>query len=169
LQVSASDAPAWHRIEYPAPGLLPPHPAALWLVARATRGVFWWHGALDSDGFTQRSDDEGGTHTGVAGRPALHVSVRETDVPSGNPSPLHPVSLAWRDGGLNADVVGVQGKEASLPPQFRRFWIAERASQQTFLNGIGGAGGVLRLTFACQRDVDLTVSEAVLTYDPWNA
>jgi hypothetical protein len=169
LEVTPASAPAWHRKEYTAPGLLPPHPRVLWLVVRATRGAFWWHGAMDSDGYTQRSAADGATYTQVGGRPGLHVSLREVDPGSGNPSPVHPVPLLWTGGLLNADIVGVAGIEASLPPDFRRFWIAEGTAHQSFLHAVPGLAGKLKLTFHCLRDVDLSVSEAVLTYNPWNA
>ena len=152
-----------------APGPLPPHAPLLWLVVRATRGTFWWHGPLDVPESTQRSDDEGSTFSQIAGRPLLHVSVTEVDSETGNPTPVFPVSLRWRDGLLNADLVGVAGREASLPPDFRRFWIAEGAAQSAFFNTVPALQGLLRLTFACQRDVELTVSNAVLTFDPWDA
>ncbi|MEX2262661.1 MAG: hypothetical protein WD696_11960 [Bryobacteraceae bacterium] len=168
LEIAPTPDASWHRKEFAAPGLLPPHSAALWLVARTTRGTFWWHGPLDVSGDTQRSPDEGATFTEVSGRPSAHVSVREVDSATGLPSPVHPLALSWQNGLLNADVVGVAGVEASVPPDFRRFWIAEGAEHATFLQNIPGLGGRLRLSFSCQRDVDLNVSDAVLTYDPWN-
>lgn len=169
LPLAPSHLPAWHRAEYSAPALLPPHPQSLWLVAQSTRGAFWWHGDLEPGDAAQRSEDDGATFTRVPGRPTLHVSVKETNPPPGGPCPLHPLSLFWRDGLLNADVAGVAGCAASLPPKFRRFWIAEGAANSSFFQAIGNLEGVLRLTFACQRDMDLTLSEAIVTYDPWNA
>jgi hypothetical protein len=169
LEIEPSDVPAWHRKEYVAPGPLPPQSPLLWLVVRATRGTFWWHGPLDVQESTQRSDDDGSTFSQIAGRPILHVSVTEVDSETGNPTPVFPVSLRWRDGLLNADVVGVAGHEASLPPDFRRFWIAEGEAQPAFFDTVPVLQGLLRLTFACQRDVELTVSNAVLTFDPWDA
>jgi hypothetical protein len=169
LEIDPSDVPDWHRKEYAAPGPLPPHAPMLWLVVRATRGTFWWYGPLDVSGSTQRSDDEGATFSQIPGRPILHVSVTEVDSETGNPTPVFPVALRWRDGLLNADLVGVAGQEASLPPDFRRFWIAEGAAQSAFFNSVPALQGLLRLTFACQRDVELTMSNAVLTFDPWDA
>jgi hypothetical protein len=160
---------AWHRVEYPAPHLLGPHDATLWLLARVTRGAFWWYGSLEQEGFTQRSADEGKTFGPVNGRPQCHVSVKEVDPATGRPSPLMPLALSWDNGLLNADVAGVNGQEASLPPEFRRFWIAERSVHRVFLNAIPDLGGRMRLTFRCNRDVTLKHSDAVLTYDPWNA
>ena len=169
LEVEPSPTPAWHRQTYAAPGRLPPHRGLLWLVVRVTRGVFWWHGAPDGDGSTQRSADDGSTFAQVAGRPMLHVSVTEVDSATGHPTPAFPVSLRWSEGLLNADIVGVAGQEASLPPEFRRFWIADGSAHAPFFSRVPELGGLLRLTFACQRDVDLTVSDVVLTFDPWNA
>jgi hypothetical protein len=169
LEIEPSPTPGWHRKAFAAPGLLPPQPRMLWLVVRATRGAFWWHGALDSAGSTQRSEDDGSTFSQVTGRPLLHVSVVEADSQTGNPTPAFPVALRWRDGLLNADVVGVAGHEASLPPEFRRFWIAERSAHAAFLDAMPSLGGLLTLTFSCQRDVELTISDAVLTFNPWNA
>jgi hypothetical protein len=169
VEIGPSAGPTWHRKEFAAPGLLPPQPGMLWLVVRVARGSFWWHGSLGEEGFTQRSADDGATYTGVRGRPMLHVSVREVDPATGNPSPVYPVSLSRPEGLLNADLVGVDGIEASLPADFRRFWIAEGATHGAFLEGVPALGGLLRLTFHCPRDVDLTISDAVLSYDPWNS
>jgi hypothetical protein len=169
LEVPPSSTPAWQRVEFAAPGLLGPHPGKLWLVVRAPKGDFWWHGGTDGAAFTQRSADDGATYANVNGRPSVHVSVKEIDPASGNPCPLQPLSLAWRDGLLNADVAAVQGHEAALPPEFRRFWIAQGTGHQSLLHTIGSLGGLLRFTFVCQRDAGLTVSDAVLTYDPWNS
>ncbi len=168
LEILPADRAGWHRVEFAAPGLLPPHPQALWLIVRTTHGAFWWHGAPEPTGFTQRSPDDGATFSSVPGRPIVHVSVKEIDTPGGTPWPLSPVALGWRDGGLNADLAEIANRPVASGAQFRRFWIAQRGPA-AFLDSIAGLGGVFELTFGCRRDLDLSVSDAVLTYDPWNA
>ncbi len=164
LELAAAARPGWRRAELPS-APLPPHPPALWLVARATRGVFWWHGELGEPGPAQRSADGGTSWDTVDGRPTLQLAVLEVDPASGEPRPLLPLALGWEGGVLNADLVGVAGR-GGLPADFRRFWLAEPAD---FLEPLTAAGEPLRLAFTCDRDVDLTVSDAVFTYDPWRS
>jgi hypothetical protein len=97
MELEPDTAPAWHRKEYAAPGLLPPQPAMLWLVVQATRGAFWWHGPLDGSGSTQRSEDDGATFSQVEGRPMLHVSVTKWMRQPAIPLVLS-AGLFWRDG-----------------------------------------------------------------------
>lgn len=176
LELAASPEAAWHRGELSAASSLPPHPQAFWLVARVTRGVFWWHtetaltdhrraAGPRGDG-AQRSIDAGGGWTAIAHRPLAQLAVLEVDA-EGRPSPLEPLVLGWADGVLNADLVGVAG--ADLPPEFRRHWLVQGDAHRALLDRIPNLSGSLELTFTCRRDVDLTLRDAVLTYDPWQA
>jgi hypothetical protein len=83
--------------------------------------------------------------------------------------PLLPISLLWNSGPLESDLAQVTASAAPPEPQFRRFWLTAGAEHPNFPGGIAGLGGVLRLALACQRDVDLNLSEMALTYDPWQA
>lgn len=172
LPIGAAPAPAWHRVEIMAADALPPHPDAIWIVVEATKGVFWWHADLDdapadpTESLAQRSTDSGATWSHLGGRPLLHAWVTEIDPATGEPAPVLPLSLAWDDGVLNADVVGVA---ASPGAEFTRLWVAEGAAHGAFLDGIADLDSGLGLHLACRRDVDLSISDLVLTYDPWTA
>ena len=168
IPLQASPAPKWHRIEFPSPGLLPPHPEAVWIVAQASHGVFWWYADFEQPGPCQRSQDDGGSWSKIEAKPMSQLAVFEID-DQGNPSPVDAVSLAWTDGILNADIVGVGDQADNHPPEFRRFWVAQVPAHDAFLNRIPELGGILRLGFSCRRDVDLSLSQAVLVYNPWEA
>jgi hypothetical protein len=160
--------PSWHRAGFPADKMLPPHPDAVWVVAQVTRGVFWWHADMDDPNATQRSNDGGASWTLLPAKPLLQLAVVEVD-DQGNPRPLQPLSLTWADGVLNTDIVGVTGQAQQLPAQFRRYWVAQESVHQSFLNRVSELGGLLKLGFHCRRDVELSLSNVVLVYNPWEA
>jgi hypothetical protein len=161
-----SPQPDWHRAVFPVDKMLPPHPDAVWVVAKVTRGVFWWHATMEDQNVTQRSSDAGESWTMVAAKPALQLAVTEVDE-QGNPSPLQPLALTWEDGVLNTDIVGVSGQARQMAPQFRRYWVAQQGVHQSFLDRVSELGSLLTLGFACRRDVELSLSNTVLVYNPW--
>jgi len=168
LALAPASQPSWQRADFPLDKMLPPHPDAVWVVAQVTRGVFWWHADIDNPAATQRSDDAGASWTLITAKPALQLAVNEVDA-EGNPSPLEPLELTWVDGILNADIVGVSGQTRQLAPQFRRFWVAQEGAHQSFLDRISELDGLLTLGFNCRRDVELSLSNVVLVYNPWQA
>lgn len=168
IPLSAASTPKWHRADFPWPGLLPPHPDAVWIVAQASHGVFWWYADLNQPGPSQRSRDDGGSWSKIDAKPISQLAVFETDG-QGNPGPVGPVSLTWTDGVLNADLAGIGGQGGDHPPEFRRFWVAQVPAHDPILNRIPELGGVLRLGFSCRRDVTLSLSQAVMVYNPWEA
>jgi hypothetical protein len=123
---------------------------------------------LEQPGPGQRSQDDGGSWTKIEAKPISQLAVSEID-DRGNPSPVDAVSLLWTDGVLNADLVGIGGQAGEHPPEFRRFWVAQVPAHDPFLNRIPELGGVLPLSFSCRRDVSLSLSQAVLVYNPWEA
>ena len=170
LPVTASDVPRWHRGQIPLRDGLPPHQDACWIVIQATKGVFWWHGETELSlppGVAQASGDGGTSWSAVPGQPLLQAWVDEVDAGSGTPAPLLPLSLAWDGGVLNADIVGVS--TGAAPPDFTRLWLAEGAAHAAFLEAVAGVGGTLTLHFDCRRDVELSLSDVALSYDPWTA
>lgn len=168
IPLEPTSTPKWHRVQFPSPGLLPPHPEAVWIIAQASHGVFWWYADLEQSGPSQRSQDGGGSWSKIEAKPVSQLAVDEIDG-QGNPSPVEPVSLVWTDGVLNADLVGIGTQTGDQPPKFRRFWVAQIPKHDPFLNRIPELGGVLRLGFSCRRDVSLSLSQAVLVYNPWEA
>lgn len=166
ITLTPTPSPIWHRADFPPTAMLPPHPEALWVVAQATDGVFWWHANTTADKSAQRSNDDGASWATIAARPILQLAVIEVDPETDTPTPLEPLTLTWVDGVLNGDLVGV-GQSGQLPPQFRRYWVAQSAAHRPFLNRIPELGGLLRLGFDCRRDVDFSVKDVVLVYNPW--
>ena len=166
--VNASDTPTWHRVEIPVRDGLPPHAGAFWITVQATKGVFWWHSDMEATvPASQVSADEGVSWTAASGRPLAQAWVEEVDPATGDPAPLAPLSLSWANGILNADIVGVNG--AAMAPDFTRLWIAEGAGNDALLDGIAELPGQLALHLHATRDVDLSLADVALTYDPWNA
>jgi hypothetical protein len=168
FSLAPSPNPIWYRADFPANAMLPPQPEAVWVVAQATGGVFWWHADMAAAGPAQRSDDAGASWNTITARPALQLAVIEIDPATGNPSPLEPLKLTWVDGVLNGDLVGV-GQAGPLSPQFRRYWLAQSEAHLPFLNRIPELGGLLQLGFECRRDVDFSLRDVVLVYNPWQA
>jgi len=168
IALAPASQPGWQRAGFPVDKMLPPHPDAVWVVAQVTRGVFWWHADMDNPDSAQRSDDGGASWTLVTAKPALQLAVNEVDA-QGNPSPLEPLALTWADGILNADIVGVKGQTRQLAPQFRRFWVAQEGAHQPFLNRVSELDGLLTLGLHCRRDVEVSLSNVVLVYNPWQA
>ncbi|WP_428264584.1 hypothetical protein [Haliangium sp.] len=172
IPVSPSAHPAWHRAELPLEAGLAPHPAALWVVAQVTRGVVWWYGGLDEEAPLLRSADAGGTWSAVSGRPGLQLHVEHVDDVTRQPLPDKPLRLlgpAEGSGQLSDDVAAIP--LLGPPGEFRRHWVINRASdsQDTLANFGTLAGGTAVLAFSCRRDVELSVRDVVLTYDPWAA
>jgi hypothetical protein len=158
--------PAWHRAEWRSPDLLPPHDERLWLVVRAVRGSFWWHADPGEAAVAQRSEDEGATWAPVGGRPLAQLFVRDVDAATGEPRVREPVTLSWQDGLLDADLVGIP-PEGFAPADFRRHWLAEGEADRALLERVAALDGRLSFGFDCRRDVDLTLSQAALAYNPW--
>ncbi len=168
LLVSASDTPAWQRVDIPLRDGLPPHAEALWVTVQATKGVFWWHADMGAAlPASQTSADGGVTWTSALGRPLTQAWVLEVDPASGDPAPLAPLALGWEDGVLNSDIVGVGA--AAPAPDFTRLWVAEGAGNAALLDGIAGLPGPLALRLNSTRDVDLSLTDVVLIYGPWSA
>ena len=172
LALEPASGVAWHRISFASDDLLPPQPEALWVVARATDGIFWWHATGESDVAVQRSTDDGAGWNAVTQHPLLQLAVLEGRLDPASrevhPEPLMPLQLSWVDGVLNSDLVGVSGQATTLPPTFRRFWMAQSSAHAPFLNRIPSLGGLLRLDFDCRRDVEMTVRDVALVYNPWD-
>jgi|GEM_PF-3035101 len=167
IPTTPAAAPQWYRGTLAAGTKPPPGTADLWIVVRATGGDFGWHAAMEGEGQGMRSPDGGLSWEPIAASPFTQLAVMAV-TPTGAPAPLDPISLSWAEGVLNGDVVGVAG-ESQLGPQFRRFWVAQAGAHTTFLDGIGALQGQLRLRFNCRRDVDLSLSNLVLVYNPWRA
>ena len=165
----AADAyPRWHRVDVPARDGLPPHPAAVWISVQATKGVFWWHADMaPQPDAAQATADAGATWARVVGRPLTQAWVNEVDPATGDPAPLSPVSLGWTNGTLNADIVGVGA--GPMPRDFTRLWVASGSADAAFLSAIATLPGQLALDLHCTRDLDLSLAEVALTYDPWTA
>lgn len=168
IPIPASDRTAWHRVDVPVPDGLPPHAAAMWLVAEATYGTFWWHAdPAPAPVPAQSSPDAGDTWTLAALRPLAQAWVNETDPATGDPAPLLPVSLSGPPGILNGDIVGIG--EGTVSPVFTRMWVAEGDAHAALLDAIAGQPRTLALALDCRRDLDVTLSAAIVTYDPWSA
>jgi hypothetical protein len=168
FSLTPSPDAVWYRADFPAKAMLPPQPEAIWVVAQATGGVFWWHADMANAGPAQRSDDAGASWNIVSARPALQLAVIEVAPVTGAPTSLEPLKLTWIDGVLNGDLVGVE-QPGPLSPQFRRYWLAQRPAHLPCLNRIPELGGLLRLGFECRRDVDFSLRDVVLVYNPWQA
>lgn len=142
LVLTGDAAPAWHLAEWAAPFLLPPHGGSVWLVARAGRGAFLWHGAADSQE-AMLSRDAAATWQRLAHAPLAQLAVHDPDGPPG--------ALALRLNGVVAvpDIAGGQMR-------FRHDFAAPTAA-------LRGADGALTLGFAAARDATLTLGEIDLT------
>lgn len=169
IEIEPSSVPEWYRINTSMGIKLPPYPEAVWVVAHAPKGTFWWHGDPEAGGIVQRSTDDGGTWTAATGRPLLQLCVREVDRTTGNPHPLYPLKLSWTGGVLNNDIVGVPAPQEIMPPEFRRFWIMKGENNVPFVDGIAALDTPLYLEFSCRRDVEMHLSNILFTYDPWTA
>ncbi|UFN46883.1 hypothetical protein LPC08_12670 [Roseomonas sp. OT10] len=157
LTLAPAADPAWHLAVLAAP-ILPPLPPVVWLVAQAGKGRFLWHGAVAEDDSALVSADAGGSWADGATRPAMQLAVREATATA------RPLPLRWEGGGasglLAADLAG-----GAAPDFARRLLLAGDAA--ALLAAL--AQGPLTLSLACRRDVDLSVTEATLAYNPWTA
>lgn len=168
LPVTPAPAPRWHRAAIPLRDGLPPQAGAFWLSVQATKGVFWWHADMDpTTPEAQISTDQGTTWAKVSGRPYAQAWVNEVDPVTGDPAPLSPLALGWQNGVLNADIVGVGA--GPMAPEFTRLWVAEGRANAAFLDGIAQLSGKLALSLTSTRDMELSLSDVVATYDPWTA
>jgi hypothetical protein len=143
IAVAPAAAPDWHRADWPAPFLLPPHRSPAWLVARARRGAFLWH-ARAEDGEALASPDEGGVWTRVPAAPLAQLHVHDPEGPPG------PLALRVDGAVLETDIAG--GAKT-----FRLDWQAPAAV-------LGRATGALALGFDAARDADVTVAEIDVTF-----
>ena len=168
LPVTPAPRPGWHRVDIPVRDGLPPQAQAFWISVEATEGVFWWHAEMQPTAAeAQVSTDEGTTWAKVPGQPYTQAWVNEVDPVTGDPAPLAPLALGWENGILNADIVGVGA--GALDAVFTRLWVAEGSANAAFLDDIAGLAETLALSLESTRDIDLSVTEVVATYDPWTA
>jgi hypothetical protein len=158
LTLAAASGPSWHRIALP-PTLLPPLPETIWVVLRATRGRFLWHGNTADDDTALLSGDGGGSWASAATRPALQLAVREA-VAGATALPVR-----WRA----ADRSGTLATDASngQAPEFGQHLLLAEDTQAAPLEAVAVAP--LILAFTCRRDVDLSVTDATFAYNPWTA
>lgn len=158
LSLVPAEAPSWLLAPLGAP-IAPPLPPVVWLVAQVPRGRFLWSGAAADDDTALLSGDSGSSWTDAATRPALQLTVRE---PSATPL---PIAVRWetpgRTGSITADASG------GLGPDFQRRVLLAEDSSPAALAAV--AIDPLTLSFACRRDVDLSVSAATFAYNPWTA
>jgi hypothetical protein len=166
IAVEAGPAMDWHRGEWRAPALAPPHPARLFLTIEVTHGAFLMAVDTAGEAAARMAAAAGGWDTAAA-PPLAAAWVDEADPVTGAPAPLHPLDLDGPGGPLNRDIAGVAG--GSRPPGFILSWLAAAPAHAALLAAIGAGGGTLSLGFSSRRDVDLTLSDATLTYDPWAA
>jgi hypothetical protein len=159
----------WHGAAWTgAPPPPPPHAERLWLVLEAAYGAFLLaiepgaapHGAL-------LSEDSGGSWSETIAAPLVGAWVDEIDPVTGEPAPLRALDLHGPAGLLNGDLVDVVGKHR--PAAFSLRWVALAPAHAALMTQIAEAEGPFSLRFACRRDVSLTVSDALLIYDPWSA
>lgn len=158
LTLAPADAPAWCLAPLAA-AVAPPLPPTVWLVVQVPRGRFLWHGAPADDDSALLSGDAGGSWTDAATRPALQLAVREA---MATPQPL---SLRWEAAGQAGSVV-TDAAGGGGPAFQRRVLLAEDTSPAALA---AVANDSLALSFACRRDVDLSVSAATFAYNPWTA
>jgi len=155
----------WHRGEWQLPALAAPHQERLFLTIEVTHGAFLL--AVDPAAGGDALFSEGGGWTPALAPPLMAAWVDEADPATGAPAPLHPLDLDGPSGPLNRDVAGVAG--GLRPPNFVLNWLAVAPAHAAMLAAVGDAGGDFALGFSCRRDVDLTLSDVMLTYDPWGA
>ena len=168
IPLAPSDRPSWHRAVVATQDALPPHMDAQWLVVQVTQGVFWWLSDPNAPiSATQVSTDDGTSWRHTEHRALAQAWVDEIDPATGDPAPLSPLALSWSGGILNADMIGIGS--APLAADFSRNWIASGTLHAPFFEGIQALDGTLELTFQSDRDVALSLSDLVLTYDPWTA
>jgi hypothetical protein len=189
IAVPPSQGGEWHRAELPDDPSLLPHPGGVWIVARASRGVFWWYGDPKGQAPTQLSPDAGASWTAITGRPLvqLHKKMRTPKV--------EPLTLTLDGRTLFADVttapattrlVQVAPAQAAALPDDAATTAStldvspEDKTSATFrIEGLEPlpdadlaalkAKPSLVLGFASRRDVDFRVLDAQLTYDPWTS
>jgi hypothetical protein len=159
----------WHGAAWTgAPPPPPPHAERLWMVLEAAHGAFLLaiepgalpHGAL-------LSEDNGGAWSETIAAPLVGAWVDEIDPVTSEPAPLRALDLHGPAGLLNGDLVDVVGKHR--PAAFSLRWVALAPTHTALMTQIAEADGPFSLRFACRRDVRLTVSDALLIYDPWSA
>jgi hypothetical protein len=166
VPVPAAAAMDWHRGEWQAPALAAPHPERLFLTIEVTHGAFLL--AIDPvSGGDALLSEAGDGWAPARASPLAAAWVDEADPATGAPAPLHPLDLEGPGGPLNRDIAGVSG--GLRPPSFVLNWLAVAPAHATLLKAVGEAGGDFSLGFSCRRDVDLTLSDVTLTYDPWAA
>jgi len=159
----------WHGAPWAgAPPPAPPHPAKLWLVIEVGHGAFLQgiDQNLPADG-ALLCESDGASWSQVNASPPAGIWVDEIDPATGEPAPLHALDLHGPHGLLNGDLVDVVGK--NRPAAFSLRWVAMAPAHDDLLSEIAAADAAFALRFACRRDVSMTVSDAVLTYDPWTA
>ncbi|MBR0674074.1 hypothetical protein [Neoroseomonas soli] len=158
LALEPAEAPSWLLATLAAP-VAPPLPPVVWVVAQVPRGRFLWHGTAADDDTALLSGDAGGSWTDAATRPALQLAVREAAA-----TPL-PLPLRWgaadQAGSISPDASGGAG------PDFQRRLLLAEDTSPAALAAVAHAP--LALSFACRRDVDLSVSAATFAYNPWTA
>ncbi len=165
VPVAATSEMGWHRGEWRLPALAPPHAERLFLTVEVTHGAFLL--ATDPAAGGEALLDEGGGWMAAIAAPLVAAWVDEADPATGAPAPLHPLDLDGPAGPLNRDVAGVLG--GARPPNFVLNWLAVAPAHAAMLAAVGAAAGDFALGFSCRRDVDLTLSDGMLTYDPWGA
>ena len=160
---------AWHAAPWAgAPPPSPPHPARVWLVIEIAHGAFLQgiDPSLPADG-ARLSEAEDGSWSEINAPPLTGAWVDEIDPATGEPAPLHALDLHGPDGLLNGDLVDVVGK--NRPAAFSLRWVALAPTHDSLMSQIAAGDAPFALRFTCRRDVSMTVSDVLLTYDPWAA
>lgn len=175
ISVPSEARSRWHRAELAREASTPPHPEGVWVVARVSRGSFWWVADLDDElGATplvQRSPDAGASWDARPGRLRTQVHQHWVDELEHEPLP-EPIPCTWALGQLRADI---RPPDQRSGPSFRGVGLQllgerndDRKLQYT-IDQVATLGDTLELGFDCRRDVDFRLLDAVMTYSPWLA
>jgi hypothetical protein len=175
LSFQPSPRGSWVRAELPLEASVPPHATGYYVMVEVTRGSVWWYTtpAIGAAGLAVlHSLDGGGAWSRHDGVPVAELHVDELDDRTGEPRPM-PIALAWPEGALSADVLGVAARgPGPLPASFREQGVTllgRSNGDDDPLGRVRDAGEHLELTFSCRRDLRLGIAEAVISYNPWSA
>jgi hypothetical protein len=145
------------------------------MMVEVTRGSVWWYTtpAIGAAGLAVLySLDDGSTWSRHDGVPVAELHVDELDDRTAEPRPL-PIALAWPEGGLSSDLLGVAARgPGPLPASFREQGVTllgRSNGDDDPLGLVRLAGEHVELSFSCRRDLQLRIAEAVLSYNPWSA
>lgn len=175
ISVPSESKSRWHRAELGREAGTPPHPEGVWVVARVSRGSFFWV-ADDLDGdeqgppLVQRSP-EGESWTAVPGRLRTQVHQLWLDANTGEPVP-EPIPCTWEFGLLRSDIRQPDQLGSAAFRGVGLPLLGERELKPGLLlskpiDRVATLGAALSLAFDCRRDVDFRILDAVMTYSPW--